>query len=106
MMSMQADEFQQVCALCERRNRYFECLYMHAIKVESFDSKHSPSQSQTAQLSVVTCTPFSLWSHIKRIVFKINMRLDYAVVLSIAVTSYREQEIFCEKTKDKELTED
>ena len=103
---MQADEFQQVCALCERQNRYFECLYMHAIKVESFDSKHSPSQSQTAQLSVVTCTPFSLWSHIKRIVFKIDMRLDYAVVLSIAVTSYREQEIFCEKTKDKELTED
>ena len=79
---MQADEFQQVCALCERRNRYFECLYMHAIKVESFDSKHSPSQ--TAQLSV----PHFLCLH-TRIVFKINMTLDYAVVLSIAVT-YRE----------------
>ena len=50
--------------------------------------------------------PISLWSHIKRIVLKINMRLDYAVVLSIAVTSYREQDIFCEKTRDKELTED
>ena len=105
MMSMQADEFQQVCALCERRNRYFECLYMHAIKVESFDSKHSPFPDRTI-VSRHVYPIFFVVTHKKRIVFKINMRLDYAVVLSIAVTSYREQDIFCEKTKDKELTED